>query len=117
MLKFLYFVSLLPGILLFGYFTLGMGIVIFYRHNYTIESLLGFFLFGLIFLVGIWQMVEVFKQTDNTETEKLKTDNTENDEIITVTEIKGVKKIIKNGKVIYCEQLKADELKVFEQLK
>ena len=61
-------------------------------------------------------MVDEFKQTDNPETEKLKTDNPENDEIITVTEIKGVKKIIKNGKVIYCEQLKADELKVFEQL-
>jgi hypothetical protein len=61
-------------------------------------------------------MVDVFKQTDNPETEKLKTDNPENDEIITVTEIKGVKKIIKNGKVIYCEELKADELKVFEQL-
>ena len=54
---------------------------------------------------------------EKTKTETLKTDNPENDEIITVTEIKGVKKIIKNGKVIYCEELKADELKVFEQLK
>ena len=116
MKKFLIFVLSLLGFLLFGFITLVFCKEIFVLHNYDLVNWYCLFFYGFLFLSSILQMVEVFKQTDNPETEKLKTDNPENDEIITVTEIKGVKKIIKNGKVIYCEQLKADELKVFEQL-
>lgn len=58
----------------------------------------------------------MFKQTEKTKTET-NTDNPEESEIVVVTEIHGTKKIIKNGKVIYSEKLKADELQVFEKLK
>lgn len=72
------------------------------------------------FLVSLFEEQEKENNTPKVEEQKVdepKEDEPKEDEIITVTEIKGVKKIIKNGKVIYCEQLKADELKVFEQLK
>lgn len=121
MKKFLEFVGFLFVIFISGLFFLVSFELIFVKHNYDLVN--WFFLFAMggftFFLISgtiAWIVCEL-KKTDNPETENLKTDNPENDEIITVTEIKGVKKIIKNGKVIYCEELKADELKVFENLK
>lgn len=53
---------------------------------------------------------------ENSKTET-NIDNPKESEVVVVTEIQGERKIIKNGKVIYSEKLKADELKVFENLK
>ena len=94
MLKFFKFVLSLLGILFFGCFTFMMFLAIFVKHNYDLESWGCLFFFGLLFLGSILLMVDVFKQTDNPETENLKTDNPEDNEIITVTEIKGERNII-----------------------
>jgi hypothetical protein len=94
MKKFFLFVLSLLGILFFGCYTFMMFFVIFVKHNYDLKCWGALFFFGFVFLGSILQMVDVFKQTDNPETEKLKTDNPENDEIITVTEIKGERNII-----------------------
>lgn len=112
-MKFLYFCCFL----VMGLFTFVMGIEIFDKHNYDFMNWFSLFSCGFGTLLFFWGFVSEEEPEENPKTENLKTDNPENDEIITVTEIKGVKKIIKNGKVIYCEELKADELKVFEQLK
>lgn len=94
MLKFFKFVLSLFGILHFGFFTFIILYGIFVKHNYDLVGWGFLFFFGSFFLGSIWLMVDVFKQTDNHETEKLKTDNPEDNEIITVTEIQGEKNII-----------------------
>ena len=113
-MKFLYFCCFL----VMGFFTFVFGLLIFDKHDYNLINWFFLFFFSAFTLLCYWLLVYKEEEPEeNPKTENLKTDNPENDEIITVTEIKGVKKLIKNGKVIYCEELKADELKVFEQLK
>lgn len=113
-MKFLYFC----GFLVFGFFTFCVCAGIFDKQNFAIVNLVILFLSGGVTLLFFRLLVYKEEEPEeNPKTENLKTDNPENDEIITVTEIKGVKKLIKNGKVIYCEELKADELKVIELLK
>ena len=112
-MKFLYFFNFV----FFGFFSIVFCFVIFDKHDYDLKNWFFLFFSGGMTLLFFWCFVSEEEPEENPKTENLKTDNPENDEIITFTEIKGVKKIIKNGKVIYCEQLKADELKVFEQLK
>ena len=94
MKKFFEFVLSLFLFLCSGIFTFMCFYVIFVKHNYDLKVFFALFFFGLLFLLSIWSMYDLFKQTDNPETENLKTDNPEDNEIITVTEIKGERNII-----------------------
>jgi hypothetical protein len=117
MKKFFLFVLSLLGILFFGLMFIVFCHEIFVKHHYEFKNCFGLFVSVFVTLGGILQMVDVFKQTDNPETETNIDKPKESDDVVVVTEIQGERKIIKNGKVIYSEKLKADELKVFENLK
>lgn len=72
-----------------------------------------FIISGILIELFDKEEVEVEQEENNTP----KVEEPKVDEIISVTEIKGTRKIIKNGKVIFSEELKADELKYFEKFK
>jgi pilus assembly protein TadC len=106
--KFFYNVSLL----IFGGFSL-MCLLLLFNTPFEWKNLF----ITIFFLFFTFVFAFLSDEAELRENNTPKEDEPKVDEIISVTEIKGVKKIIKNGKVIYCEELKADELKVFENLK
>jgi hypothetical protein len=75
------------------------------------------FFCGGMTLLSFWAFVSEEKEPEETPTVTNIDKPKESDDVVVVTEIQGERKIIKNGKVIYSEKLKADELKVFENLK
>ena len=103
------------------------GVICFIWH-YILDTIFGlrriydnpflFFLLAGVPLSFITAGCFYFWDDNSEETAKPETniDNPKESEVV-VTEIQVEKKIIKNGKVIYSEKLKADELKVFENLK
>lgn len=89
--------------------------IIFVKHHYDWWCWFFLFMSG----GGIFAVIDELKSIETPE-EKPKTETNidkpkESDDVVVVTEIQGERKIIKNGKVIYSEKLKADELKVFEK--
>lgn len=102
--KFLKFVYFLFSFLFFGYCTIVWVLVVIYEPplRHPIGGFLAIFFFGGMTLLFFSLLKDVFKKTDNpeetpkekTKTENLKTDNPEDNEIITVTEIKGERNII-----------------------
>ena len=115
-MKFLYFC----GFLYFGIFFIFFCYLMSVSQNNTSGDWYVLFFYGGMTLLFFWILESEFKPTEKEPEETPTVTNIdkpkESDDVV-VTEIQGERKIIKNGKVIYSEKLKADELKVFENLK
>lgn len=118
MIKFFVKFLLFFGFLFFGFFFIFFCYLMSEKQNNPSGDWYVLFICGGISVIFFWLFESEGKEPEEppktvTNIDKPK----ESDDVIVVTEIQGERKIIKNGKVIYSEKLKADELKVFENLK
>ena len=116
MIKFFVKFLLFCGFLYFGF--LFFYCLRFGKQNNPSGYWYALFICGGISVIFFWLFESEGKEPEETPKTVTNIDKPkESDDVIVVTEIQGERKIIKNGKVIYSEKLKADELKVFENLK
>lgn len=112
-MKYLYFCCFLVT----GFFFIFLCYVMYVGQNTSSGDWKVLFICGGMTLLFFWGVVSEEKEPEETPTVTNIDKPKESDDVVVVTEIQGERKIIKNGKVIYSEKLKADELQVYEKLK